>query len=239
METDAAAVGPVMMTIAVPLRVGSAALVAVTVTGLEVGTAAGERKSTLPDAGPAGGMHGTVAGWQIWPRIVFPLGIPFTVQATAVFGVLVTVGVKVVRWVIATEVAGGATVTLTVLTIVMEADSVALPATAWMVTGLFGGKFTGAVYCAVFTLVLTMVPSVVLPPGIPFTSQTIGEVGAGQKDAVKDCAEPSATFADAGEIELAPPQTIVTAALADFELSATLVAVTLTVGDAGGSAGAV
>jgi len=43
---------------------------------------------------------------------------------------LVTVGVKVVRWVIATEVADGATVTLTVLTIVMEADTVAPPATA-------------------------------------------------------------------------------------------------------------
>ena len=97
----------------------------------------------------------------------------------------------------------------------------------------------GAVYCATLALVLRMVPSVVLPPGTPFTSQTIGEVGAGQKDAVKDCVEPSATFADAGEIELAPPQTIVTAALAVFELSATLVAVTLTVGDAGGSAGAV
>ena len=130
METDAAVVGPVMMTIAVPLRVGSAALVAVTVTGLDVGTTAGARKSTLPEAGAAGAMHGTVASWQICPRIVFPLGIPFTVQATAVFGELVTVGVKVVRWVIATEVADGATVTLTVLTIVMEADTVAPPATA-------------------------------------------------------------------------------------------------------------
>jgi hypothetical protein len=61
METDAAAVGPVMITIAAPLRVGSAALVAVTVTGLDAGTAAGARKSTLPEAGPAGAMHGTVA----------------------------------------------------------------------------------------------------------------------------------------------------------------------------------
>ena len=48
---------------------------------------------------------------------------------------------------------------------------------------MFGGKFKGAVYCATVALVLTMVPSVVLPPGIPFTSQIIGEVGAGQKDA--------------------------------------------------------
>jgi hypothetical protein len=45
----------------VPLRVGSAALDAVTVTGSDVGTTAGARKSTLPEAGPVGAMHGTVA----------------------------------------------------------------------------------------------------------------------------------------------------------------------------------
>jgi hypothetical protein len=50
-----------MITIEVPLRVGSAALVAVTVTGSDVGTTAGARKSTLPEAGAAGAMHGTVA----------------------------------------------------------------------------------------------------------------------------------------------------------------------------------
>jgi hypothetical protein len=167
------------------------------------------------------------------------LGIPLTDHVTAVFDVPATVGLSVVRWVIATDTPEGATATVTALTIVTVADTVAPPATAWMVTGLFGGKFMGALYCATVALVLTMLPSVALPPGIPFTSQTIGEVGAGQKDAVKDCVEPSATFVDAGEIELAPPQTIVTAALADFELSATLAAVTLTVGDAGGSEGAV
>ena len=53
-----------------------------------------------------------------------------TVQETAVFGVLVTVGVNVVRWVMATEPPEGATVTLTALMIVMEADTVAVPATA-------------------------------------------------------------------------------------------------------------
>lgn len=61
METEVAPVGPVMITIEVPLRVGSAALVAVTVTGSDVGTTAGARKSTLPEAGPVGAMHGTVA----------------------------------------------------------------------------------------------------------------------------------------------------------------------------------
>ena len=129
-ETDNAGVGPVTMMIAVPVRAGSAALVAVTVTGFEAGTAAGARKSTLPEKGPVGAMHGTVAGWQIWPRIVFPFGIPLTAHVTAVFGAFMTVGVNVVRSVIATDTAEGATVTLTVLTMVTDAETVAAPATA-------------------------------------------------------------------------------------------------------------
>jgi hypothetical protein len=97
METDAAPVGPVMMTMAAPLRVGSAALVAVTVTGSDVGTVAGARKSMLAEAAPVGAMHGTLACWQIWPRIVFPLATPLTDQVTAVFEVFVTVGISVTR----------------------------------------------------------------------------------------------------------------------------------------------
>ena len=53
-----------------------------------------------------------------------------TDHVTAVFDVPATVGVSVVRWVIATDTAEGATVTLTVLTIVTVADTVAAPATA-------------------------------------------------------------------------------------------------------------
>jgi hypothetical protein len=219
--------------------VESAALVAVTVTGSDEGTTAGARKSTLPGTGPAGATQGTEAGWQIWPRVALPSGIPLTDHVTAVFDVPVTVGVSVVRWVIATDTAEGATVTLTVLTIVTVADTVAAPATAWMVTGLVEGKLVGAVYCAAFALVLTMVPSVALPPGMPFTSQTAIVGGAGQKEAVKVCVALSATLAEAGDIELAPLQTTVTLALADFEVSATLVAVTVTVAGVGGATGAV
>jgi hypothetical protein len=97
METDMAPVGPVMITIALPLRVGSATLVAVTVTGFDEGTTAGARKSMAPEAGPIGAMHGTVKCWQIWPRIVFPLTAPFTDHVTAVFDVSATAGVSVVR----------------------------------------------------------------------------------------------------------------------------------------------
>jgi hypothetical protein len=238
-DTEIVPAGPVMMIIDVPLRVGSAALVAVTVTGFDGGTTVGARKSTLPGVGPVGATHGIVPGWQIWPRVVFPLGIPSTVQDTAVFGVLVTVGVNVIRWVMATEAPEGATVTLTALTIVTAADTVAAPATAWTVTGLFAGRFAGAVYCAALALVLTMVPSVALPPGIPFTSQAIAVVGDGQNEAVKICVALSATFAEAGEIEFVPEQTTVTLAFADFEVSATLVAVTFSIAGLGGCVGAV
>jgi hypothetical protein len=84
-----------------------------------------------------------------------------------------------------------------------------------------------------------MVPTVALPPGIPFTSQIIGELGAGQNEAVKACVALSATFAEKGDIEFAPEQTTVTPAFADFEVSATLVAVTFSAAGLGGCVGAV
>jgi len=87
--------------------------------------------------------------------------------------------------------------------------------------------------------VTTIVPRVELPPGIPFTSQAMAAVGAGQNCAVKVCVRPSATFVADGEIEFEPVQTTVTVALPDFEVSATLVAVTVTLGGTGGVAGAV
>lgn len=88
-------------------------------------------------------------------------------------------------------------------------------------------------------LVLMMVPSVVLPPGIPFTSQTIATVAVGQNVAPKFCVIPSATFAAPGEMEFVPEHAIVTLALADFVVSATLMAVTVTVGGVGVAPGAV
>ena len=101
------------------------------------------------------------------------------------------------------------------------------------------GKLAGAVYCAVFAPVLMMVPTVELPPGIPFTSQTIAAVAAGQNEAVKLCVEPSVTFAEVGDMEFEPEQAMVTLALADFEASATLVTVMVTVGGVGVAEGAV
>ena len=137
--------GPVMMTIAVPLFVGSAALVAVTVTGFDVGMAAGARKSTLPDAAVGGAMQGFEPDSQIWPTAVLPFGAPLTDQVTAVSEVLVTTGVSNVRRLISTVVALGVMLTVTALTMVTAADVVAVPATAWMVTGLVEGRAAGAV----------------------------------------------------------------------------------------------
>ena len=90
-----------------------------------------------------------------------------------------------------------------------------------------------------FIPVLAMVPNVALPPGIPFTSQTIATAAVGQNVAAKFCVRPSATFATFGEMKFVPEHTTLTLALADLVVSATLVAVTVTVGGVGIAAGAV
>ncbi|HVB57207.1 MAG TPA: hypothetical protein VNE63_12360 [Candidatus Acidoferrales bacterium] len=60
-----------------------------------------------------------------------------------------------------------------------------------------------------------------------------------QNDAVKLAVWPSATLAVEGEIEFVAAHVMVTVALADSELSVTLMAVTVTVAGEGGTAGAV
>jgi hypothetical protein len=63
--------------------------------------------------------------------------------------------------------------------------------------------------------------------------------GAKHISAVNVCACPTSTFANGGEIEFGVAQEIVTAAVANFDGSAALVAVTLTVAGDGALAGAV
>ena len=82
-------------------------------------------------------------------------------------------------------------------------------------------------------------PSVKFPPAIPFTSQTIVAPAAKQNDAANVCDWLRLTFAESGEIEFVAAQVMVALALPDFELSAALVAVTVTVGGEGGADGAV
>lgn len=83
------------------------------------------------------------------------------------------------------------------------------------------------------------VPSAALPPITPFTSQTTAVPGATQSEAAKFCISPSGTAAEAGATPFAPVHPIPTLAEADFDGSATLVAVTLTVGGDGKAPGAV
>lgn len=94
-------------------------------------------------------------------------------------------------------------------------------------------------YVAEFALVVTIVPTVEFPPVTPLTSQAIVAPAAVQKDAVNVCAWPRGTLTGDGEMEFVDPHSTVTLALPDFELSAVLVAVTVTVAGEGGTAGAV
>jgi hypothetical protein len=107
------------------------------------------------------------------------------------------------------------------------------------VIGFVEGTAAGAVYKAVFAVALTIVPTVAFPPVTPLASQVTAAPETRQNDAVNTCVWPSATFAAEGVIEFVAAQVMVTLALPDFELSATLVAVTVTVSGDGGVAGAV
>lgn len=96
----------------------------------------------------------------------------------------------------------------------------------------------GAVYTAVFALLGAIVPIAELPPGIPLTSQVMVAPVARQNDAVKVCVCASETVAAGGEIVFVAEHVMVTLAVADFDGSAALVTLTLTVEGDGGTAGA-
>ena len=122
--------GPEIATIAFPLFDPSARLVAASVAGFAVGTAAGARKSTLPLAGAAGVTHGFEPVRQTCPTIVLPLGTPFTVQLTAVSVVFATFAANDLRWPTETVADPGETLTLTVLVTVTMALGVPVPPVA-------------------------------------------------------------------------------------------------------------
>lgn len=123
--------------------------------------------------------------------------------------------------------------------IVTAAETDCEPATARIVSGFMAGMLLGAMYVAVFAPVLVMVPTVELPPATLLTSHVIGVPAAMHKEAEKTCDALTEMLAEAGAIAFGAAQEIVTLALADFEGSATLVAVTETLGGVGGNAGAV
>ena len=180
------------------------------------------------------------AGAQISPRLTFPLGTLLTVHVTAGFAAPLTVAVKLARWLTATDAVAGATVTDTGATLMMvtAAETDCEPATARIVTGFVVGMLAGAVYVAVVAPVLVMVPMEELPPAMLLTSHVIAVPAATHKEAENVCDAPTEILAEAGEIAFGAAQEIVTLALADFDGSATLVAVTVRLGGVGASAGA-
>lgn len=89
--------GPMIVTVAFPLFVASAALVAVSITGFVPGTFAGARKSMLPVAAPEGAMHGLDPVTHTSPTDAFPFATPFTLHATASSVVPLTVAEKLAR----------------------------------------------------------------------------------------------------------------------------------------------
>ena len=93
-ETVGVPLDPVRMIVAVPLFVGSAWLVAVSVTGFTVGRRAGAKYCTGVVTGPNGSTQGLLGFMQIWPSVPLPLGIPFTDQVTLESEVPCTVAEK-------------------------------------------------------------------------------------------------------------------------------------------------
>jgi len=87
--------------------------------------------------------------------------------------------------------------------------------------------------------VLAMVPSALFPLATPFTSQVIALPVATHSDAANVCDWLSEMLADGGVSMVEGVHSIFTVALPDFAGSATLVAVTVTAGDAGAALGAV
>lgn len=124
------------------------------------------------------------------------------------------------------------------MVIVTAAETDCEPATARIVSGFVAGMLLGAVYVAVLAPVLVIVPTFKLPPAMLLTSHVIGVPAAKHKDAEKICDAPTEMLAEAGAIAFGTAQEIVTLALADFDGSATLVAVTVKLGSAGAIAGA-
>jgi hypothetical protein len=100
------------------------------------------------------------------------------------------------------------------------------------------GKFVGAVYTAVFTLLGAIVPIAKLPLGIPLTSHAMVAPAAKQNDTLNVCVCASETVAAGDEMVFVAEHVMVTLAVADLEGSATLVTVTLTVEGEGGTVGA-
>ena len=180
----------------------------------------------------------------IVPTVAFPPTTPFTSQTIGVFAGAHNAAVKSCICPSATFAEGGDIefgVAQTSVT-VAEAD---LEGSATLVTVTIApggdGIVAGAAYEAESTLVLPIVPTDEFPPAIPFTLQATTSDGlpALATLARKDSVEPSTTVAEDGAMPIEMPLTSATLAEAFAFVSASDVAVTVTVCAEGKICGAV
>jgi hypothetical protein len=210
------------VTVELPDAVVSATLVALTVTEAGLGGVAGAVYSPLV---------------EIVPTVEFPPVTPFTDQVTPVLVVFVTVAVNCWAPEVWTEALAGETETDT------AAITVAVAVAVWVesvvlvaATVTVGGE--GWVAGAVYSPLEETVPTVELPPATPFTFQaTLLDIFVAV--AVNCCVPDVWTDALAGDIERDVIAATVTAADADLDGSAILVAETVTVAGEGTIDGAV
>ena len=205
-----------MVTAAEADLVGSATLVAVTVTVAGVGTA-------------AGAVYTPVVAFTV-TTVEFPFSSPFTVQVTAVFAVPVTVGVKVCVAPTNTLAVVGEMDTTTAgrIAVVVEPEKPAgLTVVAVIVTVAGLGTAAGAVNSPVLLMVPALAVQVTLVFAVPVTV------------VVNCCCWLTMTLVPDGLTVTAGSGAMVIAALADFVGSAALVPVTVIVAGLGTTAGAV
>jgi hypothetical protein len=103
------------------------------------------------------------------------------------------------------------------------------------------GGTGGAVYSAVVALVVTIVPTAAFPPAIPFTLHVTPDAALPNPEmfAVNTCSPPVGTFAVGGDTVIATLSLRFTFAESLADESASLTAVTVTLGGDGSAAGAV
>jgi hypothetical protein len=202
--------------------------------------------STAPivTVGVAGASAGAVYSPDVdmVPAVAVPPGAPFTDHVTVEFGSFFTVAANCCAPIPActfapagdTDTAPAAViVTVAAPDLVESATDTARTATVAGLGALAGAEYTPAV---------DIVPTVALPPVMPFTCHVTVFVEPFTTVAEKACVpDPACTIADDGETltdTTSGALVISTLAAADCVVSATDVAVTVTVGSAGGVAGA-
>lgn len=180
----------------------------------------------------------------IVPRIALPPGTPFTSHATAVPAARQKDAVKLCVCPSATlAVCGAIELVLEQVIVTLAFPDFVASAMLVAVTVTVGGdgSAAGAVKTAVVTLFATIVPSVALPPAIPFTLHVTPFAGlpVPVTVAVNTCAPPVAMLAGLGATVTAMSSLKFTAADPLAWGSALLTAVTVTVAGDGRFAGAV